>query len=314
MDLDVPTVLQDHAEGWLGLAGREWLRRLPDLVQRLTSLWDITLGHTFRSRGSFVASAARADGTPAVLKIPLPPGDFPYPQASSRLHEAAALRRWDGHGSIHLFERDAASNALLLEACRPGTPLIDSTSLAAADQVVAELLPRLWRPVSDGSGIPTLRDLAATMHHHVTRRYEEADAPFERSLFERAVAVLDELAGTSAEQVLLHGDAHHNNVLAAEREPWLLTDPLPYVGEREFDAVMFLLFRKGSMSDAHEEWDGAITDFCDQLGLDAYRVKAWTFVRLISDALGALIDGETLRDLNAHQGDLWSARLVHSLM
>ena len=34
--------------------------------------------------------------------------------------------------------------------------------------------------------------------------------------------------------MLLHQDLHPDNVLAAEREPWLVIDPKPLVGEREF--------------------------------------------------------------------------------
>ena len=43
-----------------------------------------------------------------------------------------------------------------------------------------------------------------------------------------------ELAPTQGEQVLVNQDLHADNVLAAEREPWLLIDPKPLAGEREF--------------------------------------------------------------------------------
>lgn len=35
-------------------------------------------------------------------------------------------------------------------------------------------------------------------------------------------------------QVLLHQDLHADNVLRAGREPWLVIDPKPLTGEREF--------------------------------------------------------------------------------
>ena len=43
-----------------------------------------------------------------------------------------------------------------------------------------------------------------------------------------------ELAGTQGELVLVHQDLHGENVLAAEREPWLVIDPKPLAAEREF--------------------------------------------------------------------------------
>ena len=50
----------------------------------------------------------------------------------------------------------------------------------------------------------------------------------------RRCSTLEELAPTQGEQVLLHQDLHADNVLAAQREPWLVIDPKPLVGEREF--------------------------------------------------------------------------------
>ena len=34
--------------------------------------------------------------------------------------------------------------------------------------------------------------------------------------------------------MLVHQDLHGDNVLAAQREPWLVIDPKPLAGEREF--------------------------------------------------------------------------------
>lgn len=42
-------------------------------------------------------------------------------------------------------------------------------------------------------------------------------------------------------QVLLCTDLHAGNVLAAEREPWLIIDPKPHVGDPTFDTLQHLL-------------------------------------------------------------------------
>ena len=42
-------------------------------------------------------------------------------------------------------------------------------------------------------------------------------------------------------EVLLCTDLHAGNILAAEREPWLLIDPKPYVGDPTYDALQHLL-------------------------------------------------------------------------
>jgi hypothetical protein len=40
---------------------------------------------------------------------------------------------------------------------------------------------------------------------------------------------------------LLFNDLHAGNVLAGRRQPWLLIDPKPYVGDPHYDVVQHLL-------------------------------------------------------------------------
>ncbi|HYY76004.1 MAG TPA: aminoglycoside phosphotransferase family protein [Gaiellaceae bacterium] len=64
--------------------------------------------------------------------------------------------------------------------------------------------------------------------------WEKAGRPFERELLDATLDALRALPGTQGEQVMVNQDLHADNVLAAEREPWLAIDPKPLVGEREF--------------------------------------------------------------------------------
>lgn len=58
-----------------------------------------------------------------------------------------------------------------------------------------------------------------------------------------------------------------------------------------------------------------INRLCSGLGINAERVKAWLFARLVSDAVAAYAEeGEPIGSLEATQGDLWSARLVARLL
>ncbi|HEY2176457.1 MAG TPA: hypothetical protein VGH85_21825 [Mycobacteriales bacterium] len=77
--------------------------------------------------------------------------------------------------------------------------------------------------------------------------------------------------------------------------------------------VSFVEFRKGDLAHPVTEWVGVIAEFCARLAVDIERVKAWMFARLVSDALAAYAEGRALAELDASQGDLWSARLVHRL-
>ena len=115
---------------------------------------------------------------------------------------------------------------LLLERCIPGSPLSRLDAEVALDALVG-LLPRLWIPA--GPPIRTLADEAAWWAEYLPRSWRG-----DPGMLAAALAALRELPGTQGEQVLLHQDLHGDNVLAAEREPWLVIDPKPLVGEREF--------------------------------------------------------------------------------
>ncbi len=119
----------------------------------------------------------------------------------------------------------------MLERCVPGTPL-SRIGQEAALKVFAGLLPRLWVPA--GEPFQTLASEAEGWAERLERNWNRAGRPFERSLLDVANSALRELGSTQGEQVLLNQDLHGDNVLRAEREPWLVIDPKPLVGEREF--------------------------------------------------------------------------------
>lgn len=182
------------------------------------------------------------------------------------------------------------------------------------DLVAGELLERLHQPRGATGGFVRLADRTAALATDVAGRHERCGAPFDQWLVDLSIDLLIELAETEPTRVLLHGDFHHHNILAADREPWLAIDPLPMIGDPTYDVVQYLLFRKGDLAVPETEWGPVIRTFCSSVGVDPERAKAWLFVRLVSDAVAALAEGsESVASLEARQADLWSARLVHRM-
>jgi streptomycin 6-kinase len=207
----------------------------------------------------------RRDGGEAVLKIQ-------QPHRESE-HEAAALERWDGDGAIRLLHHDQEEHALLLELCVPGTPLSAAGQDAALD-VFVELLPRLWKPA--GRPFRPLASEAAWWAEYLPGQDWSA-AP---DLLEAALEALRELPGTQGDQVLVNQDLHGDNVLAAEREPWLAIDPKPLAGEREFAvAPIVRSFELGhSKRDVLHRFDRLTSE----LGLDRERARGWTIAQTVA--------------------------------
>lgn len=227
-------------------------------VQAAAERWSLTVGEPFEQGvGGHTTRATLADGTAAVLKV--------VHRHRESEHEADALRAWDGDGAIQLLAQNG--DALLLERCEPGTPLSSAGQDAALD-VLIELLPRLWRPA--GEPFHTLAAEATWWLPQLPRT----------KLGDAARAAIESLAGTQGEQVLLHQDLHGDNVLAAEREPWLVIDPKPLVGEREFAVAPIVRSRElgATKRDVLYRFDRLTAE----LGLDRGRARGWTIAQTVA--------------------------------
>ncbi|MEV4842915.1 aminoglycoside phosphotransferase family protein [Micromonospora matsumotoense] len=258
--------------------GREWLAALPRWRDECAQQWSLRLGPPFPDAfASLAMPADLPDGTPAVLKLQ-------YPDPDSR-HEADALAHWDGEAAVRLLAHDPQRRALLVERCRPGSPLHELACDEAVD-VVADLLPRLWRR-APGPFIP-LAEEATGWRHRLPEKWEHAGRPYERRLVDAALDRLAWLIDSQGEQVLVNQDLHAGNVLRATREPWLVIDPKPLLGEREFAVVPIV--RGVELGHSPEAVRRRLDRISGALGLDRERVVGWT----IAHCLAWSLDGDTV--------------------
>jgi len=247
-----------------GLTHGVWLERVPELVKECVDEWGLRLGEPYvAGAAGYAVRADLPDGTPAVLKL-----IYPHREAE---HEAEALRVWDGDGAVRLLAYDEARWAMLIERCEPGT-LLAKIEPDAALGVMIDLLPRLWKQAGDP--IHTLADEAAWWIDYLPDEWERSGRAVERALVDAAIDALDGLTGSQGEQVLLHQDLHGDNVLAAQREPWLVIDPKPLVGEREFSVAPIL--RDWMLGHTRREVVQRLDRLMSELGLDRERARGWT--------------------------------------
>ena len=91
------------------------------------------------------------------------------------------------------------------------------------------------------------------------------------------------LPATADRQVLLCTDLHAGNILAADREPWLVIDPKPYLGDPTYDAVQHLL---NCAERLHADPTGLADRMAGLLDVDAVRLRRWLFARCVLEAPG----------------------------
>jgi streptomycin 6-kinase len=259
-----------------GRAG--WLASLPGTVARLARAWSLVVEAPFVPGGqtAWVAPARDRTGRDRVLKI-----GWRHPEAE---HEPDGLRVWAGHGAVrlHAAVRTADTIALLLERCRPGTPLAVRPE-PEQDEVVAGLLRRLCILPPSGSPFRPLRDMAdqwaAEFEEQVAARPDLVDVGLARD----GMALFRALPADADRAVLLVTDLHAGNVLAAQREPWLVIDPKPYVGDPAYDAVQHLL---NCAERLHADPTGLVDRMAGLLEVDRVRLRRWLFARCVLEAPG----------------------------
>jgi streptomycin 6-kinase len=99
-------------------------------------------------------------------------------------------------------------------------------------------------------------------------------------LVTEGLRVMKELAQPAPADVLLATDLHAGNVLRAEREPWLAIDPKPFAGDRSYDPVQHLMNCETRL---HRDPAGLVERIADLTGVDAERLRLWTFARAAAD-------------------------------
>lgn len=291
----VPEELVRNATELRGAEGAEWANRLPTVIADCGRRWSLEVGAPFPELSqNYVAPARRADGTAAVLKLS-------FPEDPEFGTEARALLLFEGRGIARLLELDPERGAMLLKRCEPGVPLDTVEDEEEAMSIAADVLRLLWRPAPAEHPFPLVSDWARGLMR-LRRHFGGGTGPLPAALVEEAEALFAELIPSQAEPVLLHGDLHHGNVLAARRRPWLAIDPKGVVGEPAFDTGA-LLFNPTEL--LGESRPGKILKRrIDQLGgeldLDSARVRGWGLSRAVLAAYWSWEDS----------GEVWEEALI----
>lgn len=283
MDMSfIPDDFARAVRAFRGAEGEVWLRELPSTVEACAARWSLEVGSPFLPLSyNYVANAYGADGARLVLKICFPDDEAPT--------EREAMRLFDGRGAARLIDADEARSALLLERLEPGTKLSelcdadDEGAISAAVNVMRSLR----RPAPLVHKFPSVADWGRGFRRH-RANFDGTSGPLPARLFDEAERLFQDLNASADEPVLLHGDLHQGNIIAARREPWLAIDPKGIVGEHAYEVGALL-------RNPHEHilsWPNLprvmgrrIRQLSEELGFDRERVRGWGLSQAILSSI-----------------------------
>lgn len=256
-----------------------WLEGLPEVISELAESWDLDVGEPYEPGGTaaWIAPVRRSGGQEVVLKV-----GWRHFEAE---HEVEALRLWNGDGAVRCLEahRSEQTIALLLERCLPGTQLGRQLSEREQDGIIASLLRRLWgHAPADDAPFRGLEVMTARWADSLAAELDADGGGFDAGLAREAVTLLRELPHSAEETVLLCTDLHAENVLSAEREPWLAVDPKPFLGDPAYDPVQHMLNCDERLA---RDPAGLARRMAGLLDLEAERVRLWLFTRCAQESL-----------------------------
>ncbi|WP_343841470.1 aminoglycoside phosphotransferase family protein [Salinibacillus aidingensis] len=213
--------------------GRKWLNQLPELIAYSKQRWGLQMKEPLSLSINYVAPAIREHGEQIMVKICIPGEEF--------LNELRALKRYDTMNMVELLDYDRERGILLLTKVEPGHPLSNMSNDEKRTQIAAKVHETLTYPVHNTTSFPTTE----TMENHlrnITIKNPNGLGPYSVTILNNALSMYSHLNTTSEQRWLLHGDFHHDNILATGVEgEWTTIDPKGLIGEREYDFVQFLL-------------------------------------------------------------------------
>jgi streptomycin 6-kinase len=248
-----------------------WLAGLSREIEGIASRWSLTIGPIYEPGGvtAWVAPVTSPEFGDVVLKV-----------ASRHMEgedEAAGLRAWNGDGAVRVFLDERISpttTAMLLERCVPGTTLSERPE-EEQDVVIAGLLQRLWRIPADPGSFRPLQEMCDYWADSFERKVTEGRGDgIDPGIARDGAALFRSLPSTASDERLLCTDLHAENVLASQRESWLVIDPKPFVGDPTYDALQHHLNSKDRLV---SDPVALAARMAGLLGLGVERLLQWLF-------------------------------------
>lgn len=277
--IEVPAGFRAMPRWWSD--GTGWLDALPGLVAGQCARWDLTPDGEVRHGSNALVVRVRRGSERCALRLS-PPGD-------DVATEAETLRFWDGRGTVRLLDIDMVHRAQLLEWVTPGDSL-GNRSLTATVPVLGAVLRRL--AVEAPADVTSTGSVIAAEREGWRRRWSAVGRPTSERVLAAALGAADAVREPATPHLAVNADLHFGQILQAEREPWLVVDPVLLRGDVGYDLGRLLWSRLDELP-ADDQVHDYLTAVVEAAELDRDRAEHLVVVRAMSYLLWGLEHGLT---------------------
>ncbi|MBN8207891.1 phosphotransferase [Bacillus sp. NTK071] len=256
---------------YFGDKGASWLQKLPETIYYCERKWDMQVQDPYTLSINYVAPALLTDGTEVVVKICLPGKEF--------LNELEALQLLGEERIVKLIDFDKDNGILILRKLTPGITLAEVEDDDEACRIAAKVLKTLTMSVPVNTRLPNSLTKEDSLKALIIDN-KQGVGPISQETLVKALRTCTYLHQTSKQELLLHGDFHHYNVLTSNEDSWTAIDPKGLIGELELDVIQFLLNKLPSQG-VYELTEKRINIFMEELKLDKERLLLWGYCQTV---------------------------------
>ncbi|MBD3922459.1 phosphotransferase [Paenibacillus sp. PR3] len=157
-------------------------------------------------------------------------------------NEWRTLNHYAGRRMCLAFDADLEAGVMLEQGMMPGTPLRAVEELDKRLDVFCSLYRDMHLPPAAADSYPTYSGWVNRITDYMSTR---SDCIELYGHMRRAQEALVSLSAAYSQQMLLHGDFHHDNILLDEEGEYRIIDPKGVIGDPIFDTPRFILNEYG---------------------------------------------------------------------
>lgn len=268
----VKSQFEEKIRAAFGKVGEQWLEQLPEKLKEICNEWGVTIeGEPSNLSYNYIAYVRDESNRSLVLKVGIPGYDFS--------NEIQATKEFQGEGFVKLLKSDDQLGSILLERLEPGRMLKEVEKEHQID-IYLDVWNRLNR--QPAQGLPPIHNWFSALLNPV------ANDLVSEGQIETALRFKKEIEDTSAGNVQLHGDLHHENILLEEERGWLVIDPKGVQGDIYFDYISFLF---NDLAGDLELLEKRVNQISSRQRLDELRLRKAAVALLTVQVLWAVEDG-----------------------
>lgn len=260
-----------------GDKGKQWLALLPELIKQIEVTQGLSGLKPVKNLSYNYVLSGFQEARPVILKL--------SPDIDGLKREISALKAFSGFGVVQVLAE--SEGMLLLEQAVSGIPLKSFFPEKDEDaiHITCDCLRRLHQsPVPIIHVFSNVKDWLKVL---------DEDINIPAHYLHKARQVRDQLLNTSLQQVLLHGDLHHDNMLK-NGDDWVVIDPKGVIGEPAYEVAAFIrnpIPELLKLNNAMSIISHRIACFAEILKLSEQRIFEWCYVQAVLAWAWALEDG-----------------------